>query len=1097
MLDFFIAFFQTLKARRQTSKKSWFSDYATFVLLFLFLIFLSYFGLRTTLSFFISNFWRGSIGISSFSTQWILVFVMSLIVVLFSLLLIVSLIRKFKARKTQENFLANSHLIYIPAIVISLSISTLIIEGFGGFSNIGYGRLRELLAKLLWDGWTWIYLVGFGALLIYPLIDTLQTVRTKLQSYWWLEKIKNIFCTYNLWYYFILSIVWTIYVFVYPSFWSQWYADGDSFFLSALSLIFILVLFTYPLFSLKAYFNASERNHKKIWTGVLAFVAMFVITTFVPAFYNRFLDWQITRSSRIIENWWLNYTTFKKAETIFLGKAYLNYFNETKNLNSAWYFTKIFDATPENYFGEKLVNISTRNSMGTNATKVWKNAQVILKLAEVTNNIISTGGEMDVMETTYKFHFTNTTTTNQEVKINFETPSLYSVVSDLKLWLYWELQGIIASRGAAAQVYADSLRINRDPALIQKVGLKTYSLSVFPILSKKDTKTQGRQLVQLTIQTPLQKWTKIVYSPQISMTNLKVEKETTLLSKIYKNNALLKEDIAKSNEVAIYLDSDHLLPTNILEDSVAKNLSDYCIPISMIANLEIKWLIRNNNDELGNRRFISTNGMLENYPIYDELTNKRRGTISGLLENYPIYEWSKNSYKWNLALPKWLKSILSPAQTEKNKIALFFDNSMSAKRNNTLAWYQRLFDTIKNYGWKIQDVDLYTYNFAVEKISSIDDLKFRGYSDVDTIVDFIEKNNITNQRIIILTDDDNFNMTVEENKNRNFQLLLSNQIDVIKIGDDIKTYKSDFTNLISATKWNIYTYNVKLNNAQSVLENVFENEPVYMEICALEEEDIDVLLAQDSILSPDDKTEFKKIILDLGLEKFMSDAQITGWVINIWEKTQTTNTGIQKIIAWYVWNQLLGWVENTNDWITVALSQSKIAKQHKIVNQFNSMIALETVQQYRDLERYENQKNKYDSTYSNNDSKDVTQSTPTRNTFTNSSEDIMEPGVMMKVSARSQTNWVEMGATRRDSAPPINQNNNVWERSNTVFTDQQRSFNVSAGSAPYPYYRSNNYDFWVILIAIMLYVRQIWYFVDVFYNIFFKKDAIGEPTQKE
>ncbi len=88
------------------------------------------------------------------------------------------------------------------------------------------------------------------------------------------------------------------------------------------------------------------------------------------------------------------------------------------------------------------------------------------------------------MRTKYTFDFQNTTHENQEVVIFFQTPSTWSVVSELKLGLDLQLIGQVAPRGAAKRVYEESLRRNIDPALIEKVGLNSYSLRVFPIPGK-------------------------------------------------------------------------------------------------------------------------------------------------------------------------------------------------------------------------------------------------------------------------------------------------------------------------------------------------------------------------------------------------------------------------------------------------------------------------------------------------------------------------------------------------------------------------------------------------------------------------------------
>jgi hypothetical protein len=81
----------------------------------------------------------------------------------------------------------------------------------------------------------------------------------------------------------------------------------------------------------------------------------------------------------------------------------------------------------------------------------------------------------------------------------------------------------------------------------------------------------------------------------------------------------------------------------------------------------------------------------------------------------------------------------------------------------------------------LQDVDLYTYNFTTNKVINLDDLKYWGYSEIDNVVDYITNNNIENQRIILVTDDDSFNLNEIENKNRSFEKLGSNMMSVIKI----------------------------------------------------------------------------------------------------------------------------------------------------------------------------------------------------------------------------------------------------------------------------------------------------------------------------
>jgi hypothetical protein len=80
----------------------------------------------------------------------------------------------------------------------------------------------------------------------------------------------------------------------------------------------------------------------------------------------------------------------------------------------------------------------------------------------------------------------------------------------------------------------------------------------------------------------------------------------------------------------------------------------------------------------------------------------------------------------------------------------------------------------------------------------LDDLQYWGYSDIDAVIDTIEKGGITNQHIIIVTDDDSFSMSTLEKKERNMKNIATNSIDVLVFGDEVKTFKPDFNTLISA-----------------------------------------------------------------------------------------------------------------------------------------------------------------------------------------------------------------------------------------------------------------------------------------------------------
>lgn len=146
---------------------------------------------------------------------------------------------------------------------------------------------------------------------------------------------------------------------------------------------------------------------------------------------------------------------------------------------------------------------------------------------------------------------------------------------------------------------------------------------------------------------------------------------------------------------------------------------------------------------------------------------------------------------------------------------------------------------------------------------------------------------------------------------------MTNQISVIKIGDKIKSYKPEINNILSATDGDIYQVRSK-DDINAVIGKIYGTpkwENFTAKICSGE----------------------------------------------IYDENS------QKIRAWYFWNSLLSKIRSESGWQKVAEIQTYIAKKYNIVNQFNSFIALETIKQQEDLERYSNEESKYDATYNNNE----------------------------------------------------------------------------------------------------------------------------------
>ena len=115
-----------------------------------------------------------------------------------------------------------------------------------------------------------------------------------------------------------------------------------------------------------------------------------------------------------------------------LERAFLSKIKNKQTVDTAL-FQKLYDATPWEYFGESVADVSdSQYSFGTNSSKINDKANVVLSLAEIENRI-NTGSLFQILETTYRLNFVNTSDTNQEVILSFEAPTKYSVVSGLKL----------------------------------------------------------------------------------------------------------------------------------------------------------------------------------------------------------------------------------------------------------------------------------------------------------------------------------------------------------------------------------------------------------------------------------------------------------------------------------------------------------------------------------------------------------------------------------------------------------------------------------------------------------------------------------------
>ncbi len=767
-----------------------------------------------------------------------------------------------------------------------------------------YSWMSDILGWAFSKNYMWVFLPA----VIYPLVYFVTVLKRKgSEAIHAPSKVLRFFRNYTMGSLFFLSI---LIMFQNMHIIREGLLEG--WFLIYLAVVAILISISLPLLSLIEYSKREKVGFNQFFKWITSVIAITVLTLFIW-FWSIFSNRVVNKAESILASEGNNQEAHQKAMKPWLKSAYLQQYKKNPTQNDTTFQT-LFDGNPEWVFGKKLAKAWSKNgtdeqrrTFATNASKTEEQSDVILTLGEVKNTINSMDPDFTTLETTITYHFENLTTTNQESIVFFESPHPLSVVSDLELWLNFEMKGVIAPRGAAKKVYEDSLRKNIDPALLEQIGSNTYSLRVFPIPSKSGP-DQWRQKVRFTMHTPILSGTRsIKYLPKASFINVHHDKDSKVESKIYLNESLIDQEIIDAKTIEDYLDSDHYFDLSNTSLVIGQNwLFDYCIDKDLVSVLG--W-----------------------YPRFISLSN-----------------------------------LAKRENAKQNSVSLFFDNSMSVKRTGADAYYQDIMDTINSDDWPLIDAKLHTYNFDAEKITEIEDIEYRGHSDHNGLLDYIENNEIRNEKIVIVTDDDSFtntinarfgtqqfirgnnslvnnnNTTVTENKDRDLEALLSNQLFILKIGKDVKRFPSEINSLISAARGDIFEIT----------------------------DDASLTLAIDKVFDPE-----------------FLDFTITSDCVD----TPTNKEAIDKIQAGYVGKLLLGIINNKEVWEDVAEYQTQIATEFKIVNQFNSIIALENERQARDLERYSNDVDKYDVKQENLWRQDRTSKSTSGGSFVRWTNSILDP----------------------------------------------------------------------------------------------------------
>ena len=141
---------------------------------------------------------------------------------------------------------------------------------------------------------------------------------------------------------------------------------------------------------------------------------------------------------------------------------------------------------------------------------------------------------------------------------------------------------------------------------------------------------------------------------------------------------------------------------------------------------------------------------------------------------------------------------LTSIEKKLSKNIVFFDISKSAWETSGIKKkYQSLVDVWKNNGVSL---DIYSYNFDIYPSGyDLDKIDFWGTTDMAAIIDYLEKNTISDANIVIVTDDNSYERANTELKTIDYKRLKSNRISLIQIGGKVRTLKSEITKSILAT----------------------------------------------------------------------------------------------------------------------------------------------------------------------------------------------------------------------------------------------------------------------------------------------------------
>lgn len=119
------------------------------------------------------------------------------------------------------------------------------------------------------------------------------------------------------------------------------------------------------------------------------------------------------------------------------------------------------------------------------ATLLDRDAKNVLLNNRTTEILLKENNPLAVVRITEEYK--NKSDSDKEVYYEFSLPQ-GSVITDLKLGKNLEYQGIVSTKGAARKTYEAELKRQVDPALLEKAGLRQYTLRVYPVTTRENQK---------------------------------------------------------------------------------------------------------------------------------------------------------------------------------------------------------------------------------------------------------------------------------------------------------------------------------------------------------------------------------------------------------------------------------------------------------------------------------------------------------------------------------------------------------------------------------------------------------------------------------